>query len=258
MSLSGKTIVITRDLNQAKPFVKRLNNLGAKVLLFPTIKITGPDDPDLIRTNLKDISTFEWIIFTSTNAVLYFFKFKNKEQKDIREIKIACIGKKTTEALAKYKLTPTLVPNIHTSRDLLEAILKHDSRGKRVLLPVSNLAGKDLQAGLEAHGVLVERTEVYNNVPFRNSQKDLIVQKIDNNIIDCITFFSPSAINTFADLIGEEGIILIHARKIPIAVIGSTTAQAAREKNLQPTIQPSQSDEQSFVDELERYFGVME
>jgi uroporphyrinogen-III synthase len=258
MSLSGKTIVITRDLNQAIPFIERLKNLGAEILLFPTIKISGPDDPDLIRTNLADISTFEWIIFTSTNAVRFFFKFKSKEHRDIQKIKIACIGKKTTEALERYNLTPVLIPNIYTSRDLLKAILKYDIRGKRVLLPASNIAGKDLQAGIEAHGAFVERIEVYKNVPFRNSQKEMIYQKLNDNMIDCITFFSPSAINTFADLMGEKGVTLINTRKIPIAVIGSTTAHAAREKNLQPTIQPSQSDEEGFVEELERYFGVVE
>ena len=258
MSLSGKTIVITRDLNQAKPFIEKLKNLGAVVLLFPTIKITGPDDPDLIRTNLVDISTFEWIIFTSTNAVRFFFKFKSKEHRDVQKIKIACIGKKTTEALETYNIKPMLIPNIFTSHDLLKAILKYDVRGKHVLLPASNMAGKDLQVGLEAHGAFVERIEVYQNVPFRNSQKEMIYQKLDDNMIDCITFFSPSAINTFTDLMGEKGVTLINIRKIPIAVIGSTTAQAAREKNLQPTIQPSQSDDQNFVQELMKYFNENE
>ena len=53
-------------------------------------------------------------------------------------------------------------------------------------------------------------------------------------------------------------IVFINNRKIPIAVIGPTTALAARELNLKPTIQPPQSDEQSFVEEIKRYFGVME
>jgi uroporphyrinogen-III synthase len=258
MSLSGKTIVITRDLKQAKSFVDMLKNFGANVLLFPTIKITGPDDPDLVRANLLDISAFEWVVFTSTNAVRYFFKFKNKEKRDIQKIKIACVGKKTAEALEIFNFTPTLIPEISTNYDLLETLLRQDVRGKRVLLPVSNIAGKDLQVGLEAHGALVERIEVYNNIPFRNSQMEVIYQKVDDNLIDCITFFSPSAINTFADLMGEEGINLINTRKIPIAVIGPTTALAARELNLKPTIQPPQSDEQSFVEEIKRYFGVME
>jgi uroporphyrinogen-III synthase len=254
-SLSGKTILITRDMNQAKPMVDRLKNLGAVVLIFPTIKISPPDNPDLIRGYLADISVFEWIVFTSSNAVRYFDKFKNREQKNLKNIKIACVGKKTTEALEELNLTPVVVPNVQTSRGLLEAILNHDIKGQRILLPVSNLASKDIQEGLQAHGAHVERIEVYKNVPFPNHNRELIYKKIDNNIIDCITFYSPSAINSFANLMGEKGISLINTRKIPIAVIGSTTALAARDQNLHPTIQPIQSDDQNFVQGLIEYFN---
>jgi len=258
MSISGKTIVITRDLYQAKPFVKRLKNLGAKVLLFPMIKITGPDDPDLVRTYLTDLSTFEWIIFTSANAVRYFFKFKTNSRNDMHKIKIACIGKKTSEVLQSYNLRSLLIPVTFTSKKLLKAILKYDVRRKRILLPVSNLAGNELQEGLQMHGAYVERIEVYKTIGHKNSQKEMIFQKIENKSVDCITFYSPSAINSFADLIGEQGITLINTRKIPIAVIGPTTAKAARGKNLNPEIMPAKSNEDSFIEDLERYFGVKE
>jgi uroporphyrinogen-III synthase len=258
MSLSGKSIVITRDLNQSDPFVKRLENLGVIVLLFPSIKITGPDDPDLVRTYLTDISTYEWIIFTSANAVRYFFKFKNNGRNDMQKIKIACVGKKTAEVLKSYNFTPFLIPSTFTSQELLKAIQMYDVRRKRILLPVSNIAGNDLQADLQTHGAFVERIVVYKNVPYRKSQKEMIFQKIENKSVDCITFYSPSAINNFADLIGEKGITLINTRRIPIAVIGPTTAHAAREKNLNPDIIPPKSDDESLVKELEKYFGVME
>jgi uroporphyrinogen-III synthase len=258
MAISGKTIVITRDINQAKSFAEQLKNLGATILFFPTIRITPPDDPGNIRKTLANLSVFEWIIFTSSNSVRYFFKFINEKQSSLQKIKIACVGNKTTEALEGFHITPTIIPNIYTSHELLDAILKYDVKGKRILLPVSNLAKNEIQEGLQSNGALVERIVIYKNIPITNAKKELIFEKIDNHRIDCITFFSPSAINTFTDLMGEKGINLINSKKIPIAVIGSTTSLAAQEKDLVPTIQPSQSNEQSFVEELERYFGVME
>ena len=257
MSISGKTIVITRDLYQAKPFVKRLKNLGASVLLFPMIKITGPDHPDFVRTYFADLSNFDWIIFTSANAVRYFFKFKTNNRKDMHKIKIACIGKKTAQVFQSYNLRSLLIPGTFTSEELLRAILKYDIRRKRILLPVSNLAGNELQEGLQRHGASVERIEVYKTIGHKNSQKEMIVQRIENKSVDCITFYSPSAINSFADLVGEQGIALMNTRKIPIAVIGPTTAKAARGKNINPGIMPAKSDEDSFIEELERYFEVM-
>jgi len=257
MPISGKTIVITRDVKQAKPFAEQLKNLGANVLLFPTIKISPPDDPDQIRKTLTDLSAFEWIIFTSSNAVRYFFKFINEKQSTLLKIKIACVGNKTSKALEGFDIAPTVIPDIYTSHELLDAILKHNIKGKRILLPVSNLAGNELQEGLQTHGALVERLVIYKNVPITNSKKELIFEKIDKHEIDCITFFSPSAIIIFTDLMGEKGISLINTRKIKIAVIGSTTELAARENNLNPEIIPDRSDERSFVDELVRYFDVM-
>jgi len=256
MSLSGKTIVITRDVNQAKPFAQMLENLGANIVMFPTIKISSPDKPDQIRKKLRDLSDFDWIIFTSSNAVRYFFKYIHANNSAVQKIKIASIGKKTMEVLEEFHLTPAILPKIHTSNALLNAIVKHDIVGKRILLPVSNLAGNELQEGLLTNGASVERLEIYKNIPNKYSKKEQIFEKIDNRGIDCITFFSPSAINRFADLIGDEGIALINTNKISIAVIGSSTLLAARKKNLEPTIQPLHSDEQSFAEEINKYFKL--
>jgi uroporphyrinogen III methyltransferase/synthase len=256
MSLSGKTIVITRAANQAKPFAEMLGSLGAKIVLFPTIKISPPEDSDYIRKTLANLGAFQWIIFTSANAVRYFFNYMNKKNNTLQKVKIASVGKKTTEVLKTFHLSPTIIPKTYTSNGLLNAIVKHDIRGKRILLPVSNLAGNELQEGLQAHGALVERLEIYKNIPDTDSKKELLLEKLEKHQIDCITFFSPSAINTFTELVGDKGITLINKKKITIAVIGSTTLLAAQEKNLQPTIQPSQSDERSFVEEIKKYFGM--
>ena len=257
MSLSGKTIVITRDVNQGKPFAEKLEDLGATVLSFPTIKITEPDNPGRIREMLRDATAFDWIIFTSSNAVRYFLKFINNIQSTLEGINISCVGKKTAETLEKSNITPTLIPNIFTSDELLTALLKYDVRGKRILLPVSNLAGKELQEGLIERGAQVERVEVYKTVPFKNAPKEMMLKKIDKNEIDCITFFSPSAIDTFAHLMEKRGMRKIINKNIPIAVIGPTTARAARENNLNPEIIPEKSDEKSFLEEMVKYFRVV-
>ena len=256
MSLSGKTLVITRDETQAKPFAQKLEALGATILLFPTIKITEPDYPDQIRKLVHDPVVYDWIIFTSANAVRYFMKYLNNSQKSLEKVNISCVGKKTAEILKKFNVTPALIPEKYSSDELFSALLKHDLHGKRILLPVSNLAGKELQKALQERGALVERIVVYKNVPNEHTEKEKICHKIENNEIDCIIFFSPSAIDTFAQLMEEKGIELIKKRNVAIAVIGSTTARAARKNDLNPVIIPEMSDELSFINELKKYFRV--
>ena len=55
MSLKGKTIVVTRDASQAKPFVKLLNEKQANVFLFPTIQLTDPDEIQIIQSTAEKV-----------------------------------------------------------------------------------------------------------------------------------------------------------------------------------------------------------
>ena len=108
MSLIGKTIVVTRDASQAKPFVKLLNDEQANVFLFPTIQLTDPDNIQNIRNTAKNVSSYDWIIFTSAIAVRFFLKYFNPT--NLKNVKIACVGKKTDEELNLYNLKAELIP----------------------------------------------------------------------------------------------------------------------------------------------------
>lgn len=254
MSLTGKTIVITRDLIQAKKFAEKFEHQAAILLYFPTVKIEDGNFGDRYVEINNTLNLYDWIIFTSSNAVHYFFKYVDSNQRELESLKIACVGKKTAEMLATFNLNPTVIPAIYTSQDLLKALTEYEMKDLRILLPVSNLAGRELEEGLKSRGAIVERIEIYKNVPYNNPDKELLIEKIDKNEVDCIMFFSPSAINGFVSLIGQDGISVLSSRDIAIAVIGKSTAQAARRKGLHPDIIPVKSDEESFIQELEKYF----
>ena len=116
------------------------------------------------------------------------------------------------------------------------------------------VAGDELQTGLKALGAHVKRIEVYKNIPYKDSEWEVTHQKIIDNEIDCLVFYSPSAMNSFAQMMQKEGIQIIKRNNIPIAVIGSSTAQAARENDLHPEIIPSVSDDEHLVEALSTYF----
>jgi uroporphyrinogen-III synthase len=258
MSLTGKTIIVTRDAKQAEPFVKQIRDLGAETIVFPTIRITGPDDPRNVRAKLGDISNYDWIVFTSMNAVSYFFEFVDVKRVDLKGIKIACVGKKTAEVIADFNLSPSLVPGKFSVGDLFENMRKDEIKGKRILMPVSNLAAHEMEQGLRTLGALVQRIEIYKTVPYQNPDATMVFQKISDGMVDCITFFSPSALHAFVELMGENVIQVINSKQIAIAVIGPTTARAAFEQNLQPAIQPVQSDNESFLEALKQYLSSIE
>jgi uroporphyrinogen-III synthase len=255
MPLTGKTIIVTRDLKQAEPFASQLKDLGANVILFPTIETARPDEPEKVRDQLADISNYNWIIFTSANSVSYLFEFIGVSLADFKAINIACVGKKTAEVLASFNLSPTLVPQKYSAQDIVEAMRKYDIKGKHILIPVSNLAAHEIENELQALGAITKRVELYQTKTYQNPDARRIHEKISDGSIDCITFFSPSALNAFIQLMGDELVNEINFNQIAIAVIGSTTAKAADEVNLKPAIQPAQSDSESFLQALKEYYS---
>ncbi len=254
MSLKGKTIVVTRDENQAKPFINLLKENQADVFLFPTIKLTDADNSEAIKKVTASISDFDWLIFTSAIAIRFFMKFANSA--DIKNLNIAFVGKKTAAELSIHNLTADLIPSKFTSKNLLHEMKKQDLKNKKIFIPCSSLSNNDLKEGLENEGAEVEQMVVYKNEPYENPDKTELQKKIDNNEIDCLTFFSPSAVNSFVQIIGEKIITLIKNQNIPIAVIGSTTEKAVINHGLNPNIKPDESDNQSMIEALIKYFSV--
>lgn len=255
MSLAGKTIVVTRDANQAKSFINKLENLGVQIVLFPTIKITDTKNIDKIHKVLKEINNYDWIAFTSINTVKYFFKYAEKNHKIFETIKIAAVGKKTAEALSIYGLKPSIIPMNYSARGLIEAMSDFEIKGKRILLPGSNIARIELLKGLDARGAIVTKIEIYKNIPNENVPKSELIRKIKNSEIDCITFFSPSAVNSFVEIVGEKVIEIVRSAQIPIAVIGPSTEQAIRLRKMIPVIQPSKSDMDMFIEAIQNHFS---
>ena len=68
--LFGQRIVVTRSHRQRGGLSTSLSELGAQVIPYPTIDFQAI--PDGIADVLKVFPSFDWIIFTSANAVNFF------------------------------------------------------------------------------------------------------------------------------------------------------------------------------------------
>lgn len=253
MSLAGKTIVVTRDASQAKPFINLLKDKEANVFLFPTIRLTDADNTGNIYEVANRITNFDWIIFTSAIAIRFFMKYIKYNY--LQNIKIACVGAKTADELKLYKLSANLIPKEFSSKQLLSEMQNFDLKNKQILIPCSSLSNNELKSSFENKGVKVEQIVVYNNKPFDNPNKIELQNKIKNNEIDCITFFSPSAVNAFINIIEQKITDLIRNQNLPIAVIGSTTEKAVIKNRLNMTIKPIISDNENMVNAILNYFS---
>ena len=70
--LKGKRIVITRAVEQSRDLKERLEHLGATVLLLPAVSFSEPADMTELDRAIRSLQSFDWILFTSANAVRFF------------------------------------------------------------------------------------------------------------------------------------------------------------------------------------------
>ncbi len=67
--LLGKSIVITRSVEQVEPLFSDLVGMGAKVISIPLIAIADPIDGGKgLEEKVKNFDEYKWVIATSPNG----------------------------------------------------------------------------------------------------------------------------------------------------------------------------------------------
>jgi uroporphyrinogen III methyltransferase/synthase len=228
LPLFGRRIVVTRTREQASQLSKRLYRLGADVIEFPTIEIKPREDLRELRNAIDRIEGFDWIIFTSQNAVRIFFGVLSESGRDSRSLhmnRIAAIGPATGKEIERYAIKPDLIPPEYVAEAMLEEMKTMDVAGKRVLLPCASEARETLKGGLEELGAHVERIPIYDTIIPGNVSEESLERAISS---DVITFTSSSTVRNFFKIIGRTDAAL--------ACIGPVTAETVREQGYEPRI----------------------
>jgi uroporphyrinogen III methyltransferase/synthase len=69
LPLFGQRIVVTRPAGQSAGLTSALRDLGADVVELPAIEIIAPEDSQPIERAVRELSDYQWLIFTSANGV---------------------------------------------------------------------------------------------------------------------------------------------------------------------------------------------
>ncbi len=232
--LQGKKILITRDASQSGSLKEKLTNLGAEVISIPTIKISDPPTWQLFDQAAESRNEFDWIVFTSINAVTQTQKRLTELSVDNfsnSEFKIAAVGSQTAKTIEKLGWSVDLVPDKFQAEDLGEKLLASDLLNKRIWMPRALKVRNVLVSKLEEAGAVIMVTPVYENtIPLENRQR--LQTALSRKNIDWVTFTSSSTVTNFFKLAGDEFL----EEKLPkIASIGEITTQALSEFSLKTT-----------------------
>jgi len=249
MALQGKTILITRAASQSGDLRAALEALGARVLECPAIEILPVSNWAEVDRAIAGLSSYQWLIFTSTNAVEYFMQ--RVQAKDIMcEVPVATVGASTARKLQEWNLTASRVPDTFRAEGLLE-MFPADLQDVRILIPRAETAREILPDELRRRGATVDVVTVYRTVKSEAGLSDLR-QTLTSQAIDAVVFTSPSAVRSVSETLGDELAALISP--IPIAVIGPIAREAVESVGLRATIQPGKATVQALVDAIQRHF----
>ena len=239
--------------HQASALSQLLAEHGAQAIELPAIDIQPLEDNKELDRAILNLKDYQWLIFTSTNAISAFWQRLDKLKKDSRVLnglKIIAIGPATTQALEAKGITPDLVPQIHTNEGIIEGLKKQNIDGQKFLLPRADIADKVMVEGLSKLGAIVDDIAVYRTVPAARAIAEA-KKMLTEGKLDVITFTSSSTVSNLAAAFEGEPLNLNGAK---IACIGPKTAETAVKAGLKVDIMPEEQTIPGLVTAIEEFF----
>lgn len=251
-SLNGKRIVVTRPAAQAGELEDLLRSYGAVPILVPLIDFRAVEDREMVELVNAKLAETDWIVFTSSNAIVFFFALLNSRlDSGLPETaKLACVGPRTQQTLKEFGYEADFVPSRFNSKGLATEIKVQ--KGSQILYPSPKVTNPELVQSLQAAGATVTKVAVYETYQVKLSSTDA---RILQSELDAVTFTSPSVVSSFCDQVaGFESVL----EDSVVACIGPLTAARAIELGVKVDVVPDQHTGPGLVAALVEHFEKFE
>ena len=261
--LDNIRILITRTRQQASDLAAQLVALGATPLLVPTIEIVPPPSFDPLDQALARLDTFDWLLFTSANAVHVFAErsalaaARIGNPSSARTIlspktRIAAIGPATARALQAIGLTVDLLPPLYIAESFAAALTPH-APGASMLLIRAQQARDILPTALTAAGAHLTIADAYaNRIPPDSISALQQLFASPSTYPHAITFTSSSTATNLVQLLQAANLTLPSG--LVLASIGPITSQTLRELGLIPTLEAHEPTIPALIQSLTTHF----
>lgn len=249
--------MITRTWSQSAELASQFEAYKAIPIVRPLISFADPEDFRPLDAAISDLVRFDWVVFTSAEAVRAiarrFKKLGCSLQRAGSNPQVASVGPVTAEEAKRNNLEVDYVAQTHNGVALAQE-LGDRVQGKKVLLPRSDRAKRDLPEALKRHGAEVTEVIAYRTLrPTESDQRKF--DEIANGGADAILFFSPSAVEHFGQLLGVQPFRALQD-KLVIAAVGPVTAKALCEVGVERIVVASDTTAVSVIDALEKHFAA--
>lgn len=251
--LEGKRILVTRAREQAPAFSREIVARGGVPAEMPVLFFRHTNDKQAVKSVMNRLQTFQWVIFTSTNGVRFFFEELRHENRDFPvKAKVAVVGKKTYHFLQDYGIDADIIPTEFVAEELMKRLIMEIQAGDHILMPRGNLARVMLSEELVEIGADVTDLTVYETM-INREYKEKLTALLSKRELDVITFTSSSTVQFFLEML--EG---TDWRKdtagVKIACIGPVTAKTAREYGMPVDIAAGEYSTTGLLDAIEDFY----
>lgn len=233
-------VVVTRAREQSSQLSDKLRAAGFEPVELPLIELVPPLDWTAADNAIAQIETYDWILFTSANAVRFLAtRLKNP----VTTAKVCCIGSSTKQVAEQYGWTVDLVPAEYVAESIVEAFANEIPR--KLFLPRAAVARDTVPQAMRALGTQVDVAEVYRNVIPADAKAN--GQAVFAAKPAWIAFTSSSTVTNLMQVIDPEWL-----RETKIASIGPVTSETARKHGLTVDAEASPHTMDSLVESISR------
>ena len=203
LPLTGRGIVVTRPIIQAKRFANLIEAGGGRPILFPAIEIHDTESPAVLASALQNLNKFGIAVFVSANAVKAVASRLDLPLPE--NLCVAAIGLGTKRELVQLGIIGIVVPESgFDSESLLGLPEMQDVSGKRVVIFRGNGGRNVLGDSLLARGAQVEYVECYRRAK-PDVDVNILFSEWQRGTLDAISVTSVEGLRNLADMLGERG-----------------------------------------------------
>ena len=201
--LSGKRVLATGTRAFVREMEEAFHPLGAELVALSLIEVR-PLWNERITEALKQLGSYQWIVFTSGNGVELFFTLLREQGVDLRKlmrVKFAVIGRKTADALLQHGFQSDFVPEQFSGADLAAEWIPTLQQGEKVALFRAENGSRVLTEALAEAGIAYDDIGLYETWTDLRRQEELnrAIQEVDY-----VTVASSSAAQALAAMLEPE------------------------------------------------------
>lgn len=238
-------VLVIRALHQSSELADALRRFGLEPVIVPVLEMAPPASFEGLDEAIARLSTYDWLLFTSANAVTVFRERRPGALP--AGLKVAVIGSVTARAARDAGIPVTLQPEQATGEGLAAALLPH-AVGARMLLVRAAVARDVLLETLRPAGATVDVAEAYQTVVPADAASRLQTLFAGKDPPRAIAFTSSSSVNHLLQALRLGGMAL--PESTVLATIGPITSATLREAGHVPTVEAQTANVASLAEAI--------